>query len=432
MELPQYSGDGTCIVASVNGREVIVSRPYGGAYGHQALEILTTLVCARNADADVFFIRPSRTANAALFDLEADQVRILRPGLFQRLRLYCKFYMHQIKTKVVMSFRLWRMQARLGAARELKFHTANKNFSKEVRAHLRGRLKDLNSRKDDPRQLAGRNTVYYKRLLLQEPINTRFRSEVHQATKQEAESIGIYPNMKLVAIHARTSGFKAGIDLQDVGSTRDDSLRNTYIESYFEAIDYLVSEGYTVVRIGDSSMRRIDRTGVIDLATSSHRTSALEVFVLLKSKFLLVGDSGPHLVSYLTNTPLLMVNATDPLLVYPVRKTGMYLLQTVIDLDTGRSLGLSDLLTDDYYGSIRSSTRFGYRPNTSDEIVMAVKEMVQHLQSPAPETLSQTLYRQAVLNASETIKDKFARKWTVDRGVLGDGRPVRFYADRWF
>ncbi len=436
-----YSSAGVGTLVQRDGRQVLVVRPNTKVYGHMALEITMTLALAREMDADVYFDSVKDAANPALFDLDATGVRVLRPRRLGRLKFQNDLRRRKVSEKGRTWWHEYSWKIRSDVHREIARHTSNRDYPKEMRDRLRKigvgvqpeRYFSWKKRRNLTASQYKDHVLYYRRRLLRNPVPVHLRPAIAEPTKQAAEALGITREAKIVAVHARSPGFKGGWDIQDrkVGG-RDESCRNARIESYFDAIDYLVGEGYTVVRTGDPSMEPVRRRGVIDLATSPHRTAALEVYVLLRSTFLISGDSGPHLASYLTNTPLLIVNATDPVLVYPVRKTGLYLLKTVVDLDTGQELQFSDLLTDAYYGRLRSPQKYQYRPNTSEEIVAASQEMVAQLRSPSPESPAQSHLRQSVADACDVLTNKFVRKWSTDEGFLGDGRAVHFYANRWF
>jgi len=195
-------------------------------------------------------------------------------------------------------------------------------------------------------------------------------------------------------------------------------------------VDQLVADGYRVVRVGDPSMTPIVRRGVIDLATHPRRTPALEVLALLRSEFLVCGDAGPHAVSYLTNTPCVIVNASEPICSFPVRANGLFIFKKVVDLDSRRVLPLRRALSEEHYRDLRNTTVFGYRDNSSGEIAAAVAEMRAGLAHGWTETAAQRRYRELVTEAGIALapRVRYMQKWGPDAGFLGDGRVADFYA----
>ena len=69
----------TTTTLQFGGRRVLVAHPNERQYGHLGLEILMSLVRARETDADVYFVRPSTRLGGGLFELESPEVRVLRP-----------------------------------------------------------------------------------------------------------------------------------------------------------------------------------------------------------------------------------------------------------------------------------------------------------------------------------------------------------------
>jgi putative glycosyltransferase (TIGR04372 family) len=249
-----------------------------------------------------------------------------------------------------------------------------------------------------------------------------------------AASFGIGPDTRVVTVHARERGFKFGYEMQDKAQAAwDDSVRNARIETHFAAIDFLVERGYTVVRLGDPTMTAVSRPGVVDLATSPERDPLLEMWCLLHSRFIVCGESGPLSVSYLTNTPLLTVNATDPIGTFPIRPDGIYLLKTIVDRASGTPLTASALLTKERLVDLRNPEVHRFVENTPEQILDAVREMLALLDDRTPESPSQTWYRELVTAAAPRFaRLPYVRKHGPDEGYMGYGRLARTLADAWF
>ena len=414
----------------VLGRKVLVTRPNGLQYGHLGLEMLMTLAQAKAERAAVCFLPPPVIANEALFALTTDDVQVLHPSAPLRAWFRCRWQLNDLA--VVGAERLQEASTSfwLELYRELRRHSGDERLP----ASLRQGLRRFSHRAIAAETAAGPDSepLYYRRRLIRERVATHLPPHLAAQARETAAAIGIVPGAPIVSIHAREGGYKLGREQQDrKPGKRDDSFRNARIETYFDAVDHLVGQGYTVVRLGDASMTPVRRRGVIDLATSPRRTPAVEVFVLLASEFMVCSDAGLH-VSDLTNTPRLTVNATEPISCYPVRSDGLYILKKVIDLDTGRTLTLRDLLTDAYFRNLRNPTRYGYRDNTSEEIAEAVKEMQAGLRHGWHESDSQTCYRSLVAEAGMALRRhiRYVAKWGPDGGFIGDGRVAKFYADR--
>jgi putative glycosyltransferase (TIGR04372 family) len=413
------------------GRRVLVSRPNGLQYGHLGLEMQMTLAQAKAESAAVCFLPPAVLANEALFALTTDEVQILHPAAVQRAWLGLRWEMKELSLSGAERLRAASNSFWLELYRELRRHSGDARLPLSVRQGLR-RLSQTTPGAERASDRAA-EPLYYRRRLIRERLAIRLPDDLGDQARQTATALGITPGTPIVSIHAREGGYKLGREQQDrKPDKRDDSFRNARIETYFDAVDDLVSQGYTVVRLGDASMTPVRRRGVVDLATSPLRTPAVEVLVLLMSEFVVCGDSGVHAVSDLTNTPRLTVNATEPISCYPVRSDGLYILKKVIDLSSGRTLTLTELLSEEYFRNLRHPRRYGYRDNTSREIAEAVGEIQQSLRHGWHDSDSQTRYRGLIAEAGTSLgrRIRYVAKWGPDGGFIGDGRLARFLADR--
>lgn len=425
--------DGTCVFNAA-GRRLIVATPNPRQYGHLATEVLYALISARATNLPLVFVRPSETVNNALFAVEAEGVRTIRSRTVRLLW----------KTQAAATFlrALWlsvRSDVRLETYRALGAYISRRG--EHVRRPTLKRLKDhhrslkrhgsgTKQAVSAPAQYVG----YWRRRLLAEPLPTRLSSFAEARARSLAPAAGVDMDAPIVVVHARERGYKLGREVQDgKGSTRDDATRNSSIEAYFPAIDFLVGLGYTIVRVGDPTMTPLARPGVVDLATGPIRDVYLELACFFRARFLISGESGPVSVAYLANTAPLTVNCTDPVSAFPIRPNGVYMLKTIVDRASALPLTADALLSADYLANLRNSTRFEYVENTPEEILDGVMEMLDLLEHRTEPTPAQRLYSEHLTNAAVAMtSDAYIRKWGTDRGFMGGGRLSRAMAERWF
>ena len=256
----------------------------------------------------------------------------------------------------------------------------------------------------------------------------RLRPAASEEAARQAHAHGIAPDARLVCIHAREPGYKRGVELHDVKpDSRDDRTRNARIESYLRAVDDLVGRGYQVVRLGDPSMTPLVHPGVVDLAISPGRTNLLEVYCLLRSAFIICGESAFGSVIYLTNTPILLVNATEPIAAYPVRAPGLFLPKTAVDKRDGRPLTTVELLGLDCHRQFRDTRRFLYVDNSPEQVRAAAQEMLDWVQGRWTESDAQRQYHETIVATTAQLwrRSQYVRKWGLHEGFLGDGRIAR-------
>jgi putative glycosyltransferase (TIGR04372 family) len=414
-------------LARIGPRSLLVARPNVRQYGHQADETVFALAYARLLGLPLVFQRPARVASEAMFEIESSEVRIDRsPGTQLLVDRWCAV------TDRVEGARAWRRRCAqdlsLEAVRQLRSYYERHPNNRLVK-WKHGDVREKRRR----RKLAGTSASsrpYWRRRLVADPVSVSLTPAAERQGREAAARLGIGPETKLVAVHARERGYKLGAEAQDKGGGRDDSVRNARIETHFPAFDFLVERGFIIARMGDPTMLPVEWPGVIDLATLPDRDPYLELYCLWKSHFLICGESGPQGAAYLTDTPSLTVNATDPVSSFPVRSDGIYLLKTIIDRLTGKKLGLTELLSEDHLTHLRDTTRWIYLENTADQILEAVEEMLELLERGTPETPAQTRYKELLTRSVESMQHiAYVRKWGADDGFMGNGRIARSQAE---
>ncbi|MEQ1896016.1 MAG: TIGR04372 family glycosyltransferase [Vicinamibacterales bacterium] len=401
----------------------LIVRPDPIHYGHLALELQMSLVLARMRRARLVVYHDHPWVNEGLLEIESPDVPIFRPGLLGRAACATAWWPQELLSPRSVFWHRALQRWRTALEDEMAGYAS----SPRVPDALRGTLKRIKSRIPTLPDLDMH--AYYRRRLLREEVPIRLRPAARARAEQEARTIGIAPDAPMVTVHAREAGFKLGHEShdkwrpaagEDSAGFRDDSTRNIDIAGYFDAIDALVARGFTVVRLGDPSMRPVARRGLVDLATSPRRTPLLEVHCLMRSTFLVSGESGPLGVAYLTNTPTLNVNATDPISSYPIRANGLYLLKRVVDRRTGQAVTPAEMLTPAFLIHVRDTTRYEYLDNTPDEIVKGVDEMLELIARGVTPSDGQRRFKALAIEAS-TCRLPYVQKWGADEGFMGDG-----------
>lgn len=177
-----------------------------------------------------------------------------------------------------------------------------------------------------------------------------------------------------------------------------------------EAVELLSARGYQIAHIEDPA------------ADPMHH-------LLRSSAFVICSSAERQHAAYLTHTPSLRLDAKDPFTAYPIRQDGLFTLATAIDLDTGRSLAVSELLTERYF---RNTRNCGYRATSAADIAPAVLEMIEGTGSGWTETAGQARFRLAVADAGVALggRVRHIAEWDAASGFVGEGRLARVQAER--
>lgn len=198
--------------------------------------------------------------------------------------------------------------------------------------------------------------------------------------KRAMLEIGLPPNAWFVVIHVRDNGYQNGSWQK---SNPYDDYRNADIESYREALNLVASLGGYIVRIGDPRMKPLDGVPkLIDYFKSNIRSTYLDTYLLSNCKFFIGTSSGPILTSQLFGRPTLATNFA-PINSYAYLKNGITISKKYYSKSMNRFLTLREVLQSEFSHE-QNGNRFSQNevlviPNTSNEIVSAVKEMNQFI-----------------------------------------------------
>lgn len=132
--------------------------------------------------------------------------------------------------------------------------------------------------------------------LVNEEFFLKLPAEYSVAARSELESLGLPRNAKFVALHVRESINEA-------------DPRTQPLDSFLDAIHEITSQGFWVIRIGDSKMRKLPGSKmVVDLVGAIGCGANLHTYVLANCLFFLGTASGPSWVSRLYGRPSLLTN----------------------------------------------------------------------------------------------------------------------------
>jgi putative glycosyltransferase (TIGR04372 family) len=279
---------------------------------------------------------------------------------------------------------------------ELRRHAGDERLPPDLRVHLRERAQRALAR-----------------------LTAAMPTPVPRRQLRDAAPVLLAPELRDVAVSAAAA---LGVDLQ----TRFVAVavrRNP--AAIVSAIDWLVTQGYTVLRIGDVS-DPIRRRGVVDVRATSH-ADLVDRVVIEKASFVVCDSGERQQAAVLANTPSLRLNARDPFSAYPVRGNDIFTLADIVDLDSGRVLPANELLSETYLRHVRG---YGVRPNRAEHVLAAVQEIHEGVTAGWREDAQQMRVRERVTEAGVALASRvpLVAEWGPDEGFLGDGRLARWQA----
>jgi len=205
----------------------------------------------------------------------------------------------------------------------------------------------------------------------------------NETGKNLRKTFGIPQNAKLVTLHVREASY---LNLKEKKNLSYHDYRNASIENYIPAVNYLIENGFYVVRIGDRSMTKIRNAPkqFIDIHFHKNYTTLADTYFVSQSTFMIAGTSGPDRIALRFGVPVLNVNQNihaqedgydncEKLVVY----------KKYYSKQLKRNLTLEEILLSQafYYFNYDYFELSGIEliENTPDEILVATKEMLGRL-----------------------------------------------------
>lgn len=191
-----------------------------------------------------------------------------------------------------------------------------------------------------------------------------FQDEFQDTQKKKLQALGLNDFSKFITIHVRKKSH-----------TYD--MRGANLEDFKKTIDYLLDQQFTIVQIGDGSSQVIPRhRDIIDL--TKFNDFGIQLYSLSKAKFHVGTQSGPSTLAHFLGTPVMQSNTTAiGRNLFTASEFSIYLPKKV--QYKNRELSLFEILSQPVaYAETLGLRKYRYflRDNSSDEILDAVKDMI--------------------------------------------------------
>lgn len=199
---------------------------------------------------------------------------------------------------------------------------------------------------------------------------------------------------KVVCLHVRGNGF------WDKDGDKTNFSRSADIDTYHRAIRILLSRGYYVFRMGDSSMDplKIMDPHLIDYAISPHKSDFLDIFLISICDFLACTNSSLYWVAASFGRPALMTNWI-PMGVVPLQRKDLILYKQIYSERNKQFLSAKQIscspLKYIWSTNYLSHTNLTALDNTPEQLESAFMEMIENINHTLrPETGHQKKFRQ--------------------------------------
>jgi putative glycosyltransferase (TIGR04372 family) len=188
----------------------------------------------------------------------------------------------------------------------------------------------------------------------------------------------ISPNKKIVTIFARDSSYLNNRYPKKNWSYH--SYRDCDIETYIEAIRYLINKNYVVLRVGSEYSKKLNFVdeNYFEYSLSDYKSAFMDLFIIYKSKFVIGSTSGATDVAVVFNVPYVGVNYA-PFIESPLGKEDIFIQKKIIN-SKDEIVPYKNIISDSryyLYDGNKMEHLYGlkYLDNSEEEILDATIEM---------------------------------------------------------
>lgn len=220
-------------------------------------------------------------------------------------------------------------------------------------------------------------------------------------------------NTPYVMLHVRDEGYAPEMGYH--------GFRCNPVESYRPAVEFLLDQGYAVIRIGDAASPELGvvHPGYIELSHRPGYSHSADFGLFAEARFGIVTQSGPWAFLQALGRPILLTNAyPEPFWVFQEDEMALY--KHVLRSD-GAQLSYRDLWACEVPDRILtknmlSDSGLKGESNSAAEILAAVKEMLDFLRTKVlPDPEAQRRFHEITRLFDDTVKGTAADRESAPR-----------------
>lgn len=203
--------------------------------------------------------------------------------------------------------------------------------------------------------------------VLQEPFPVYLSKRKKAEGRRELKRMGLPDDAWFVCLHVREGGWHG------------DSMteRNSDILNYSEAIEEVTRRGGWVLRMGDSTMKRLPAMErVIDYPFTASKSYAMDLYLLSECRAYIGMQSGIYSIAFMFRRPMILANMASWFYPFPHMKGDIGVLKHVYSKSKKRFLSVREWMSLDLHAtSFRElDDDFVLHENDPEELSAAVRE----------------------------------------------------------
>lgn len=180
-------------------------------------------------------------------------------------------------------------------------------------------------------------------------------------------------NRKFICLHVRDSFYK---------KNTIKNYRNSNINNYIKAIEYLIKKNYFVFRLGNSPLNKINFTNkyFLDYANSDIKTDFMDLHLINECDFYIGTQSGTYDTAKMFNKPKLITNMVEAFTAFPNRVDDRGIFKKILNKKK-KIIKINEFISMPfkYNNPEQSVDDLEFIENTSEEILQGVIEFTNLL-----------------------------------------------------
>jgi putative glycosyltransferase (TIGR04372 family) len=161
------------------------------------------------------------------------------------------------------------------------------------------------------------------------------------------------------------------------------NYRNSNINNYIKAIEYLIKENYFIFRLGNSPLNKINFTNkyFLDYANSDIKSDFMDLHLINECDFYIGTQSGTYDTAKMFNKPKLITNMVEAFTAYPNRTDDRGIFKKIYHKKKNKIIKINEFINMPfkYNDPEQSVNDLEFLENSSEEILQGVIEFTNLL-----------------------------------------------------
>jgi len=229
-------------------------------------------------------------------------------------------------------------------------------------------------------------------------LNISISSRKEQIAEVARNKLGLPADAWYVCLHVREGGYYQ--DFQTVE-------RNADINNYLLAINEIISRGGWVIRMGDSTMKRLPpMEHVIDYPFTKQKSDLMDIYLIKNCTVYMGMQSGIYDIAIMFGCPMITTNMYSWLLGFPEKNRDIGILKNLYSRRDQRILAPIEWLSLPWNNhGFNPREDYEYFENTPEQLLAVVIEYFDRKNDWTP-TRQQLLFNELRLKSACQILDK--------------------------